>query len=364
MIILGLCDTSGSMMVIYIIKLFLSIICTVLPVLFIYRSFVPFFKTAIGSISMNEQIGPLIKSFVAAIIVFLIPTLLNYLFSIIPSSDIDSVSSCYSNASMEKVLSLREKEEEEKKALKEQEKKESEQLLEEYNRIQMERNKVIRSENEKLRDIIEAKKRANENPGTSGGTTGSILKSSANNIIIGDSRTVGMCVTMTGQGGTACSYNSSGPLYSGNDIYVAQGAMSYSWFASSAVPAVNAIIAKNPDVTYNIISLMGVNALLSNIDQYIPLYNSLSTGEWSKHNLILVSVNPVDEVIEAEHGYSTRNSDIVSFNNQLRSGVTGRNVKYCDTYNLIYGNMGTGDGLHYSGDTYRTIYNGIISCTK
>ena len=359
MTVLNICDTSGSMMLFFIIKTFISIICTILPVLFIYRVFVPFFKTAIGTSTIQEQMGSLIRSFVAAIIVFMIPSLLNFFFTNIVNADMNSISFCYTNSSIQKVNSLREEEKKKKEEEKNQEKKQSDSLLDEYNKAQEERNKTIRKYNDEYGKILDDKK---SNAGDSGGTIGNILKSSSNNIIIGDSRTVGMCVTMTGQGGTACSYNSSGPLYSGNDIYIAQGAMSYTWFNSSAVPAVNAIIAKNPDVTYNIISLMGVNALLSDIDKYIPTYNSLATGSWSNHNLILVSVNPVDEVIEAQHGYSTKNANIVSFNNQLRSGVTGKNVKYCDTYNLIYGNMGTGDGLHYSGETYRNIYNGIMSC--
>ena len=62
---------------------------------------------------------------------------------------------------------------------------------------------------------------------------------------------------------------------------------------------------------------ISINFLLSDINKYIPKYNSLAVNEWQGHNLILVSVNPVDEVMEAKHGYSTKNVDIISFNTQI-----------------------------------------------
>ena len=101
------------------------------------------------------------------------------------------------------------------------------------------------------------------------------------------------------------------------------------------------------------------------ISQSIQKYNELANGAWSKHNLILVSVNPVNEAIEAQHGYHTKNVNIISFNNQLKAGTSGKaNIKYCDTYNLINGNFQTGDGLHYSGGTYKDIYNGMMGCVR
>ena len=108
---------------------------------------------------------------------------------------------------------------------------------------------------------------------------------------------------------------------------------------------------------------MGVNFLLSDIDKYIPTYNNLANGSWSKHNLILVSVNPVDEAKEAQYGYSTKNSNIITFNNKLKSGTSGvANIKYCDTYNAVIGNLGTSDGLHYTATTYKSIYSNMMSC--
>ena len=108
---------------------------------------------------------------------------------------------------------------------------------------------------------------------------------------------------------------------------------------------------------------MGVNFLLSDIDKYIPKYKELATGSWSKHNLILVSVNPVDEAKERQHGYSTKQSNIIKFNNKLKTGTSGiSNIKYCDTYNSVIGSLQTSDGLHYASSTYNAIYSSMKSC--
>jgi hypothetical protein len=139
--------------------------------------------------------------------------------------------------------------------------------------------------------------------------------------------------------------------------------MGYTWFNGTAINAVNSLINAYPDVTFNIYSLMGVNFLLYDIDKYIPKYIELANGAWKNHNLILVSVNPVDEVKEAQNGYSTKQADIITFNNKLKNGTAGvANIKYCDTYNSVISSLQTSDGLHYASSTYNAIYSSMKSC--
>lgn len=108
---------------------------------------------------------------------------------------------------------------------------------------------------------------------------------------------------------------------------------------------------------------MGVNFLLYDIDKYIPKYNELAQGAWINHNLILVSVNPVDEEVEAQHGYSTKQTDIITFNTKLKNGTSGvSNIKYCDTYSKVINDLSTPDCLHYGESTYKAIYNTMMSC--
>jgi len=348
----GMCDTSYSMYIFLIVKVILKITFVVLPVVIVLRTIVPFFRASVENISLKELFPPLLKSIIAALIVYFIPGLVDLTFTKFVDADYGSITYCMNNSSVEKINELKEKEEEAKKKQLEAERKEREKEYEEY------------AEAAKRKEAQRLKEKERQQQQGSGGTTGRILKSSSNNIIIGDSRTVGMCGSVTGNY-TGCSFSSGGPKYHGNDIFISQSAMGYSWFESTAIPTVNQIIATNPDVTYNIYSLMGVNFLLSDLNKYIVKYNELSTGAWSKHNIILVSVNPVNEAIEAQHGYSTKNINIVSFNNQLRNGTSGRpNIMYCDTYNKIVGTMQTGDGLHYSSGTNIDIYNEMIKCAR
>ena len=183
-------------------------------------------------------------------------------------------------------------------------------------------------------------------------------------IYIGDSRTIGMCAAVTGSYNN-CTFNGTPYKYSNTDIFIAKGSMGYTWFNDEAVPAVNKLLASDPNTTYNIVSYMGVNWLLSDISKYEAKYAELAKGAWKKHNIILVSVNPVDEAKEAQNKYYVKQKNIIEFNNRLKAVATPlSNVSYCDTYNKIINNFGTSDGLHYTTATSKDIYNHTNTCIK
>ena len=185
--------------------------------------------------------------------------------------------------------------------------------------------------------------------------------SGTKNIYIGDSRTVGMCASLSGGDWIKCQYNNSGGYDYNGELIISQGSMGYSWLVNTAIPKVNSIIAANPGVKYNIISLMGVNGL--DASNYVSKYTELADGAWKNQNIVLVSVNPIDYEKELQHGYSVKQESIISFNNRIQSVASSKsNVKYCDTYNLIINDFNTTDGLHYDGNTYKKIYNGIKGC--
>ena len=81
---------------------------------------------------------------------------------------------------------------------------------------------------------------------------------------------------------------------------------------------------------------------------YINSNVSSWTAKGSK--VYFVSVNPCDG------GYSHLNSQINSFNNTLKSGLS-KNVKYIDTNSSL--SFTTTDGLHYNESTSKGIYNYI-----
>ncbi len=324
------------------------------------------FKIVMSGKDIQKELLGLAKSVTAAFIIFLLPSFFQFLFVNLLNADDLSIVSCFEKASLDNIKVLQEEEKANARAeleLNNKEKADELNKQREQEDKRREEQKRINEEKKRREEEEEAARRQQEaeQNGSPGSAGGSNLKNASKNIIVGDSRTVGMCITITGDS-RGCSYSSGGAKYSDSDIFIAQSSSSYSWFNSTAVGAVNSILANNPNTTYNIYSLMGANMLLYDINKYIPLYNSLASGAWSKHNVILVSVNPVDEAVEAQHGYSTKNADIVTFNTKLRNGVTGGNVKYCDTYNSILNNLSTTDGLHYTSSTYQSIYSKIKAC--
>ena len=179
--------------------------------------------------------------------------------------------------------------------------------------------------------------------GTSG--DGDIISDVDGNIFIGDSRFVGM----------KSAVNSS----SDNVTWICESSKGYSWLESTAIPKVEKIVKDNKK--YNIVINLGVNDL-GNINKYISLFNSMSKDSKYKNcNIIVVSVNPVDEKIEKIHGYTVKNNDIKSFNNKLKNGLNN-SIKFCETYSSIISNFDTSDGVHYKDNTYKDIYAGIKSC--
>ena len=75
-----------------------------------------------------------------------------------------------------------------------------------------------------------------------------------------------MCASITGDW-TNCQFNNGGDFVYGDDIYIAQGSMGYSWFNSKAVAAVNDIITFNS-------KLESCTSGVANI-KYCDTYNSV-----------------------------------------------------------------------------------------
>ena len=366
-----LCEHSGVLYAIMILKLFIKVCKILAPIILIVTIIMALTKAVGNPDELKKVLPSAVKKFIAALAIFFVPTVINYAMDNLANRDPNSFATCSTNANMDYIKQLKEKEEYERKVrieLREQEAaeaaKKANQKLEEDN-ASTDGNKVYKDKKKQREQQQQQQQGGNGgNNGIEGGAEGSTntsVPAGTLNIIIGDSRTVGMCAAMTGSY-TGCTFGGS-PKVSGDDLYICKSAMAYTWFESTAVPAVNKIIADHPGTRYNIISLMGVNFLLGDIDKYVVKYNELANGAWKDQNIILVSVNPVNEQIEASHGYSTKNANIVTFNTKLKNGTAGHsNIGYCDVYNQIKGNFGTSDGLHYTNETSKQIHSLILDC--
>lgn len=137
-----------------------------------------------------------------------------------------------------------------------------------------------------------------------------------------------------------------------NDTYIAKVSMGYNWFNSSAVGQVNAVKQAGDAIIVNIgVNDMNSSALCSRLNQ-------LAESDWKDCNVIFMSVNPVNDSKAAAHGYMVRNAQVVAFNNYMKQHLSS-NIQYMNTFSVINDNSYnyTSDGVHYTPDGYRAIYN-------
>lgn len=174
--------------------------------------------------------------------------------------------------------------------------------------------------------------------GVSGGNTAELPTASGRFIWVGDSRTVGMQAAVS----------------EGSNEWIGQVSAGYDWFVSDAINQVNSMLEEDDTIVFN----FGVNDL-GNVDKYIAKLNELANGDWSKaKQIIVMSVNPVDEAKASANGYSVTNAQIEEFNQKMRAGLEG-SIKFVDTYSQIKDQLGTTDGIHYDNDTYKKLYDMI-----
>lgn len=176
-------------------------------------------------------------------------------------------------------------------------------------------------------------------------------------IFVGDSRTVQMHGTLTGQWQDDINVSDS------TGTWIAKGATGYDWFANTAMPiAMQYMNAGNADL----IILMGCNDMInpSSANTYINYlndYNSILTQ--NNNHVYFVSVNPVGHMNNMDTTYENLSNagTCEPFNNYIRNGLPS-NMTYIDTYSELL-NLGyaTTDGCHFDTTTYQNIYNLILN---
>lgn len=165
-------------------------------------------------------------------------------------------------------------------------------------------------------------------------STNSSTNSTINKVIfVGDSRTVGMQQSVG----------------SNDDVWSCKSSMGLNWMKSTGMPAIDSQITSGSAV----VVLMGVNDLYQ-VNGYIQYMNSLVTSINNRGaTLYFVSVNPTSNSRES------MNTDIDNFNAKMRQGMSSH-IRYIDTNSYLKANgFSSSDGVHYSVNTYKDIYNYI-----
>lgn len=162
-------------------------------------------------------------------------------------------------------------------------------------------------------------------------------------IFVGDSRTEGMRLAISPS----------------NTKYIAKISMGYSWLSSTAGHQLKKYLKQNPDVS--VVLAFGVNDL-GNIQKYISYYKNLIKN-YPKTRFYVEAVNPVNEKLEAAHGYSVKNKQIKSFNKKMREAV-GKS-RFINTFSYLKTKgFQTSDGVHYTSADYKDLYNYITGKIK
>ena len=129
-ILFGICDNSYFLYLFLIIKYLIKIICTITPIVIIYKLVKVLSKEVIEGNGLQKQIGNMVKSIIAGLVVFMIPTIIHYSIEALANFSLDELKACYDSASLDGIKKLKEKEEEERKKRLEEKQKEQEEAFE------------------------------------------------------------------------------------------------------------------------------------------------------------------------------------------------------------------------------------------
>jgi len=339
----NICQNSNILTVFLILKYTLSIVCTVIPIIVIYSAISPAFKGVLKPDEVKKMIGPIIRSLIAGLIIFFLPSLFSFIFTDLVGQKDQMISNCFANASIENINRLREKEAQERKEAQEEDNKKSAEELKKQKEEQAKKNEVLKQEREEKE---QQKANQSQNNSTSNNSSGS-GNNAYGDLFVGDSRTVG--------------FKSQINLKSTDSVYATSGGAmtAFNSDVSQAISKINS----DPNHRYNLVLNYGVN---NTTQDWVTAYKNIINQVNGKANILIVSVNPCNDNI-AKY---CRNSNIEVLNNKLKSAFSSgySNVKYCDTYTPFvntpnYTSMiETNEGIHYTQKGAEFIYNKINSC--
>ena len=222
MYLLSFCESSGVLRLFYILKISLSIVLTILPIIVIIAFMMNAFKAVVDgkSDSLKNIFIQNVKRLLAALIVFLIPSMLNFIFTTLVSIEVD-FASCWTNATLDGIESASINEEQ---SLKEEREERQEELLEageDREAIESARNEVIKQSREEYNTGggYTARREKAGGGGYHGGS--GYIKGYSYNGTLGNNTTQTSGTAYGGHGGWATSSTAKDKDAKGGDGYIA-----------------------------------------------------------------------------------------------------------------------------------------------
>ena len=370
-ILSAICSDYALASVLGIIKRIITILQIVVPIFLIIGGSITFSKALINPDDGPKAKKNFLNAIASAVIVFLMPFLINSIMAIISAyGDVGitdsngnntafNISSCWSNANVTDISSSSISNYNENTSISDEANgnTRTNSNTNTNNRNNNNSSNNSNSQNNNRNNSNNSNKNNKNNNTNSNSNKNNNSSSNSNNknnnsktdtstnnysslVLVGDSRFVGQ--------------ESSG-FKNSKTTYIASVGKGLTYMKSNE----EAMKKKDSKNTAYVIN-MGVNDLY-NANSYVEYINKLAKNY--KGDIYYLSVNPVEESKAANNGYSIKNSDIEKFNSTLKSGL--KNVTYLDSYNYLKNNgFSTTDGIHYDKNTYQKIYNYINSNVK
>lgn len=172
MFILSTVTDIGMYKTMMILKIVANIVFTIIPLIVIAFAMKDIFLITIHPDDTKKNMFSTVNRIIAGLIIFLLPSVINYAFSLVENTETETIISYYNNASLEKVKELEEKYQKELQA----EKAKNEAELKE---AQLKRAEEERKKNEMLEELRQKAEEENQSgsydsSGESNGTYGSV----------------------------------------------------------------------------------------------------------------------------------------------------------------------------------------------
>lgn len=367
-ILSAICSDYALASVLGIIKRIITIVQIVVPIFLIIGGSITFSKALINPDDGPKAKKNFLNAIASAVIVFLMPFLINSIMAIISAyGDVGitdsngnntafNISSCWNNANVTDISSSSISNYNENTSISDEangntrtnsntntNNRNNNNSSNNSNSQNNNRNNSNNSNKNNNSNNSNSSNKNNKNNNTNSNSNNknnnSKTDTSTNNyssfVLVGDSRFVGQ--------------ESSG-FKNSKTTYIASVGKGLTYMKSNE----EAMKKKDSKNTAYVIN-MGVNDLY-NANSYVEYINKIAKNY--KGDIYYLSVNPVEESKAANNGYSIKNSDIEKFNSTLKSGL--KNVTYLDSYNYLKNNgFSTTDGIHYDKKTYQKIYSYI-----
>ena len=142
------------------------------------------------------------------------------------------------------------------------------------------------------------------------------------------------------------------------NIWSSKGGVALSWMKSTGIPAIEDELKSGTALCINMGINNGIEGQAKAIAiQYADYFNA-NLDKWTSKGakVYFVSVNPVGQGGGADNYNNIYNSDVRAFNKYVME-YCDSNIKYIDTFSAIYDHFKTQEGLHYTNETYKEIYD-------